>query len=67
MNDDIVVMLRTPIGCAPPSKWELAAADEIERLRTALRRISSLGEKNVPKYGQKIAREAIAKSIGAKR
>jgi len=59
MNVDIVVMLRTPIGCTPPSKWELAAADEIDRLRTALRRIRSLEEKNVPKYAQKIAREAL--------
>lgn len=33
---------------------------EIKRLRTALRRIRSLGEKNVPKYAQQIASEAIA-------
>jgi hypothetical protein len=31
--------------------------DEIERLKTALRRIVSLDEKNVPKYAQQIARE----------
>lgn len=30
---DIVEMLRTPTGCVPPSKWELAAAKEIEKLR----------------------------------
>lgn len=34
-------------------------ADEIERLASALRRISSLEEKNVPKYAQQIAREAL--------
>ena len=32
---------------------------EIERLRTALRRIVSLEEKNVPKYAQQIARKAL--------
>lgn len=32
---------------------------EIERLKTALRRIRSLEEKNVPKYAQQIAREAL--------
>lgn len=36
------------------------AADLIEKLRTALRRIDSLEEKNVPKYAQQIAREALA-------
>lgn len=40
--EDIVEMLRLPTGCAPPSKWELKAAKEIEKLRTALRRIRSL-------------------------
>ena len=39
------------------------AADEIERLQTALRRIVSLAEKNVPKYAQEIAREAL-KELG---
>lgn len=33
---DIVEMLRTPTGCNPPNKWELAAADEIESLRKRL-------------------------------
>jgi hypothetical protein len=37
----------------------LDAGAEIERLRTALRRIVSLEEKNVPKYAQQIAREAL--------
>lgn len=43
------------------------AADEIDRLRkqleiamTALRRINSLAEKNVPKYAQEIAKRAAA-------
>ncbi len=36
---DIVEMLRTPTGCMPPSKWEVAAADEIVRLRNALQDI----------------------------
>lgn len=35
------------------------AAAEIERLQTALRRIRSLAEKNVPKYAQQIAGEAL--------
>ena len=35
------------------------ACDTIERLRTALRRIKSLEEKNVPKYAQQIASEAL--------
>lgn len=39
---DIVEMLRTPIGCVPPSKWELDAASEIERLRRALQKIANL-------------------------
>lgn len=56
---DIVEMLRTPTGCVPPSKWELKAAKEIERLRTALRRIRSLEKKNVPKYAQIIATQAL--------
>jgi hypothetical protein len=38
-------------------------SDEIERLRTALRRIRSLDEKNVPKYAQQIAREALSRSV----
>jgi hypothetical protein len=32
---------------------------EIERLRTALRRIVSLDAKNVPKYAQQIASDAL--------
>ena len=36
--------------------------DEIANLLTALRRIQSLEEKNVPKYAQEIAREAISKA-----
>jgi hypothetical protein len=32
---------------------------EIKRLRTALQRIKSLGLKNVPKYAQEIADEAL--------
>lgn len=39
---DIAEMLRTPTGCVPPSKWELAGAKEIERLRRALQRIADL-------------------------
>jgi hypothetical protein len=35
--DDIVVMLRQPTGCVPPTEWELRAAKEIEKLRKALR------------------------------
>lgn len=35
------------------------AVAEIERLQTALRRIRSLDEKNVPKYAQQIARDAL--------
>lgn len=38
----------------------MAAEQEAFRLRTALRRIVSLGEKNVPQYAQHIAREALA-------
>jgi len=38
--------------------------DEIERLLTALRRISSLDEKNVPKYAQQIAIDAINRAEG---
>lgn len=37
---------------------------QIERLVTALRRIRSLEEKNVPKYAQEIAREALAQWQG---
>ena len=40
---------------------ERDAADEIELLQTALRRIKSLDEKNVPKYAQQIATEALKK------
>lgn len=35
------------------------AAEEIERLRTALRRIRSLDKKNVEKMAQQIADEAL--------
>jgi hypothetical protein len=59
---DIVEMLRTPTGCVPPSEWELKAAKEIERLRTALRRIRSLDKKNVSKHAQIIAVQALALS-----
>jgi cell division septum initiation protein DivIVA len=38
--------------------------DERDRLRTALRRIHSLAEKNVVKYAQQIAGEALAKEAG---
>ena len=34
--------------------------EQFERQSTALRRIVNLGEKNVPKYAQEIAREALA-------
>lgn len=37
------------------------ALEDVEYLCTALRRIRSLEEKNVPKYAQQIAREALAK------
>ena len=30
---DLVQMLRTPIGCDPPTKWELQAANRIEALQ----------------------------------
>jgi hypothetical protein len=33
---------------------------DVEYLCTALRRIRSLDEKNVPKYAQQIAREALS-------
>lgn len=36
----------------------------IVQLLTALRRIQSLDEKNVPKYAQQIAREALSLSNG---
>ena len=36
------------------------ALADVEYLCTALRRIRSLEEKNVPKYAQHIAREALA-------
>ncbi len=36
------------------------ALADVEYLCTALRRIRSLEEKNVPKYAQQIAREALA-------
>lgn len=42
--------------------WEQYAViceNKIERLQTALRRVISLDEKNVPKYAQQIAREAL--------
>ena len=38
----VVEMLRTPTGCIPPSKWELAGAAEIERLTAALQKIANL-------------------------
>lgn len=37
---------------------------EAMRFQTALRRIRSLEEKNVPKYAQQIAREALASPNG---
>jgi hypothetical protein len=40
------------------------AVREIKRLRTALRRIKSLGLKNVPKYAQEIADEALTTKTG---
>lgn len=33
--------------------------EELERYKTALRRIVSLEQKNVPKYAQQIAKEAL--------
>jgi hypothetical protein len=41
--------------------WPGINADllELTKLRTALHRIVSLDEKNVPKYAQQIAREAL--------
>lgn len=36
--------------------------DAFKAARTALRRIVSLGEKNVPKYAQQIAKEGLAAS-----
>lgn len=39
--DNITDMLRTPTGCVSPSKWELKAADEIDRLRTKLRKVAA--------------------------
>lgn len=39
---DIAEMLMTPTGCVPPSKWEVAGAREIKRLRKALQRIADL-------------------------
>ena len=46
-----------PIGCPMPGAC--MQVREIERLRTALLRIVSLEKKNVPKYAQQIAREAV--------
>jgi hypothetical protein len=42
MSSNVATMLRTPTGCVPPSKWELAGAKEIDRLRRALQRIADL-------------------------
>lgn len=39
---NIALMLRTPTGSCPPTKWELAGAREIDRLRRALQRIADL-------------------------
>lgn len=39
----------------------LDLSGRFERLQTALRRIVSLEEKNVPKYAQQIARDALAR------
>jgi hypothetical protein len=55
---DIVEMLQTPTGCNPPSKRELAAAKEIERLRKALRDIADDG-KNCEGYCRRQAARAI--------
>jgi hypothetical protein len=38
--------------------------ETIDALLTALRRIRSLEEKNVPKYAQQIAAEAITRHVG---
>ena len=43
------------------SEWRLRAI----RFETALRRIRSLDEKNVPKYAQQIAREALSETSGS--
>jgi hypothetical protein len=49
------------ITCSASEEMREAAA-ELERLSTALRRICSLEEKNVPKYAKQIAREALSAS-----
>lgn len=59
---DIVEMLRTPTGCVPPSKWELAAADEIERLRKALDKIASDG-RNCTDHCRRQAAKALAQKV----
>jgi hypothetical protein len=41
-----------------------ALRKENDRLRMALRRIHSLAEKNVVKYAQQIAIEALTKGVG---
>lgn len=50
---DIVEMLRTPTGCVPPNKWEMAAAKEIERLRKALQKIANLPLEKTDTYKRK--------------
>lgn len=60
---DIIEMLRTPTGCEGPSEWELKAADEIERLRSALEEIDAVAvskRAGAAKRMQAIARRALA-------
>lgn len=52
---DLVDMLRSPTGCVPPSKWEVAAAKEIERLRAVLLNIHALAERGNPIDNAKLA------------
>ena len=64
MSDDIVVMLRTPVGCTPPSKWELAAADEIERLRRRVAVLEMVIDEELDQFEcEDAANEMIVKEI----
>lgn len=49
----LVEMLRTPTGCVPPSLWEIKAAKEIERLRSALQKIANLPLEKTETYKRK--------------
>jgi hypothetical protein len=67
--DDKLASCRNPFGCH--CREIIALHHQVKQLErsngialTALRRISSLAEKNVPKYAQEIAGHGVTRLVG---